>query len=101
MPGQLLEDLSLRLMEVVEASGTIRAVGQRLREAPASVAKIHQRWLRSRLRFTHEFGGPDVAVLHQWAVSYWMHRRAYLSRVPMLPCPLGFQAHNLANILCR
>jgi putative transposase len=47
MPRPLSDDLRVRLVEAVEAGGTIRAVGERFGVAPSSVSKIHQRWRRT------------------------------------------------------
>ena len=41
MPRPLSDDLRVRLLEAV---GTIRAVGERFGVAPSSVSKIRQRW---------------------------------------------------------
>ena len=47
MPRPLSDDLRVRLVEAVQAGGTIRAVGKRFGVAPSSVSKIHQRWRRT------------------------------------------------------
>lgn len=42
MARPLSDDLRVRLVEAVEAGGTIRAVGKRFGVSPSSVSKIHQ-----------------------------------------------------------
>lgn len=41
MTRLLSQDLRVRLVEGLEAGGTIRAVGERLGAAPSPVSKIH------------------------------------------------------------
>ena len=47
MARPLSDDLRIRLVEAVEAGGTIRAVCERFGVSPSSVSKIHQRWRRA------------------------------------------------------
>ena len=47
MARPLSDDLRVRLVEVAEAGGTIRAVGERFGVSPSSVIKIYQRWQRT------------------------------------------------------
>ena len=47
MVRPLSDDLHIRLVEAVEAGGTICAVGERFGVSPSSVSKMHQRWRRT------------------------------------------------------